>query len=309
MSKATKLQTRILLLVGLLIACLLIAMASMRAFPIETGMLKKVLSQPRFGCTFAEALVGVHTAVHITKRQAALSQASRIIERDAAGYLLWHTPQGDFWAPERDDSLFSVIAELELDPYEERGPDSLRGRVVLDCGAHLGVYTRQALAAGARLVVAIEPGSQQAYCLRRTFAREIAAGRVRVDPRGVWNEEGELTLHTHVGTAGDSVLGPDSGSSEKISVTTIDRLVSSLNLSSVDLIKMDIEGSAPQALSGASQTLKNYKPQLAIAAYHTIDEYRRVSETVLKANSSYRPSHLGCRVDLGYSVPPTMMFN
>jgi hypothetical protein len=72
---------------------------------------------------------------------------------------------------------------------------------------------------------------------------------------------------------------------------------------------MDIEGSAPQALSGASETLKKYKPRLAIASYRTIDEYRRVSEIVLKANPSYRPTPLGCRVDLGYSVPLTMMFD
>jgi FkbM family methyltransferase len=309
MSEDRKPHTRIIMLIRLLIACLLVAMGAILVFPQEARMLRAALFQPRPGCTITEALEGGRSAVHIRKRLVALSQASRVIERDAAGYVLWHTPLGDFWAPERDPSLFFVLAELELNPYGEKGPDSLRGRVVLDCGAHLGTYTRRALAAGAGLVVAIEPGPQQVYCLRRTFAREIAAGRVRVEPRGVWNQEGELTLHTRDDTGGDSILGPDTGSSEKISVTTVDRLVSDLHLSSVDLIKMDIEGSEPQALSGASKTLKKYKPQLAIASYHTIDEYRRVSEIVLKANPSYRPTPLGCRVDLGYSVPLTMMFN
>lgn len=277
MSKDRKLRTRIVILITLPIVCLLIAMLALSVFRQETYMLKVVLSQPRSGCTFAEALVGAPTAAYILKRVTALTQASRIIERDPAGYVFWHTPLGDFWAPEKDDSWLFVVAELELNPYAEGGPDSLRGRVVLDCGAHLGVYTRQALAAGAKLVVAIEPGQEQEYCLRRTFAREIAAGRVRIETRGVWSEEGELTLHTRNGTAGDSILGPDTGSSEKISVTTIDRLVSELHVSSVDLIKMDIEGSEPQALFGASQTLKKYKPQLAIASYHTIDEYQRIS--------------------------------
>ncbi len=309
MSKAKKVRTRIVILIMLPIVCLLVAMAAMSVFREEADMLKQVLSQPRYGCTFAEALVGAPTTVHIRNRVTALTQASRIIERDSAGYVLWRTSSGDFWAPEKDDSWLFVVAELELNPYAEGGPESLQGQVVLDCGAHLGIYTRKALAAGAKLVVAIEPGQEQVYCLRRTFAREIAAGRVRIEPRGVWNEEGDLTLHTRNGTAGDSILGPDTGSSEKISVTTIDRLVSELHLGSVDLIKMDIEGSEPQALSGASQTLKKYKPRLAIASYHTNDEYRRISETVLKANPAYRSTHLGCRVDLGYSVPLTMMFN
>jgi hypothetical protein len=156
-----------------------------------------------------------------------------------------------------------VLAELELNPYGEGEPNSLRGRVVLDCGAHLGAFTRQ---------------------------------------------EGILNLHTSNGTADDCILGPDTGSSERISVTTVDHLVSALHLGSVDLIKMDIEGAGPQALSGASETLKKYKPQLAIASYHTINEYRGISEAVLKANSSYRSTHTACRVDLGYSVPLTLMF-
>jgi hypothetical protein len=92
-------------------------------------------------------------------------------------------------------------------------------------------------------------------------------------------------------------------------VTTIDRLVSGLHLRSINLIKMDIEGSEPQALSGASETLKKYKPRLAIASYHTVDEYRRIADTVLKANPSYRSTHLGCRVDPGYSAPLTMLFD
>jgi FkbM family methyltransferase len=299
---------RIILLIGLLIVCLLVVVAAMLVFRQEAGMLRTILFQPRSGCTFAEALEGGRSALYLGKRSTALLQASRIIERDAAGYVLWHTPRGDFWAPEKDDSWFYVLAELELHPYGEGGSDSLRGGVVLDCGAHLGTYTRQALAAGAGLVVAIEPGPQQVYCLRRTFAREIAAGRVRIEPRGVWNEEGELTLHTSPATELDSFTGPDTGSSEKISVTTVDHLVSGLHLSSVDLIKMDIENAEPQALSGASQTLKKYKPRLEIASYHTFDEYRRISETVLKANPSYRSTNVGCRVDLGYSVPLTLMF-
>jgi FkbM family methyltransferase len=308
MSEDRKSHSRIILLVRILIVCLLVAMAAMLVFREEARRLSVVLLQPRSGCTIAEALEGGRSAVYMRKRLAALSQASRIIERDAAGYLLWHTALGDFWAPERDTSLFFVLAELELNPYGEGGPDSLRGRVVLDCGAHLGTYTRQALAAGAGLVVAIEPGPQQVYCLRRTFAREIAAGRVRVEPRGVWNQEGELTLHISAATDMDSILGPDTGSSEKILVTTVDRLVSDLHLSSVDLIKMDIENAEPQALSGASETLKKFKPRLEIASYHTFDEYRRISETVLRANPGYRSTNVGCRVDLGYSVPLTLMF-
>ena len=49
--------------------------------------------------------------------------------------------------------------------------------MVLDGGAHVGVYVREALDRGARLVVAIEPAPANVECLRRNFPEEIADGR------------------------------------------------------------------------------------------------------------------------------------
>jgi hypothetical protein len=61
------------------------------------------------------------------------------------------------------------------------------------CGAHIGVYIREALSLGAKLVVAVEPALENLECLRRNFATEIAAGRVIVYPKGVWDREEVLT--------------------------------------------------------------------------------------------------------------------
>ena len=57
---------------------------------------------------------------------------------------------------------------------------------MLDGGANVGVYTRKALDAGAKQVVAIEPGPENIACLRKTFGQEISEGRVIVYPKGVW---------------------------------------------------------------------------------------------------------------------------
>jgi hypothetical protein len=91
-------------------------------------------------------------------------------------------------------------------------------------------------------------------------------------------------------------------------VTTIDHLVSARGLNQVDFIKMDIEGSEQQALAGASGTLMQFKPRLAIASYHRIDDHLRIPEIVLKANPAYRFASVGCRLDLGAVVPLTLMF-
>jgi FkbM family methyltransferase len=45
------------------------------------------------------------------------------------------------------------------------------GDVVLDCGAGIGLFARQALKRGARTVIAIEPVPENLECLRRNLSR------------------------------------------------------------------------------------------------------------------------------------------
>jgi FkbM family methyltransferase len=61
-----------------------------------------------------------------------------------------------------------------------------RGDVVLDIGAHVGVFTAQALELGAAKVVAVEPDPGNVECLRRNFSEDIAAGRVVLVEEAAW---------------------------------------------------------------------------------------------------------------------------
>ena len=136
-----------------------------------------------------------------------------------------------------------------------RGENFVRpGDVVLDCGANIGVFVREALDAGAKTVVAIEPAPENIECLRRNFKSDIDAGRVIVYPKGVWDKDDFLTLHVddHNSAADSFVINPKDSheSDQKLPLTTIDKLVAELNLQSVDFIKMDIEGAEVKALKG-----------------------------------------------------------
>jgi FkbM family methyltransferase len=79
-----------------------------------------------------------------------------------------------------------------------------RDDIVLDVGACIGTWTRQALDRGARLVIAIEPTPSSVECLKRNLAREIAGGQVVVYPKGIWDLEGALTLFGNNSTGSET---------------------------------------------------------------------------------------------------------
>src|SRR5262249_42061285 len=86
-------------------------------------------------------------------------------------------------------------AEQQRDIYGVNSRGVRTGDIVLDCGANVGVYTRRALDAGAKKVIAIEPAPENILCLRKTFAQEIAGGRVVVYPKGVWDKDDILPMN------------------------------------------------------------------------------------------------------------------
>lgn len=227
-------------------------------------------------CSETQVAQGKNALQRFYKIEKTMKAASKMLVADPEGFEQWDTPMGTFWiqadAMERS-WLFKVLAEHSQE--ESDGPSSriAEGDVVLDCGAHVGVFTRAALQRGARLVVSIELSPKSIICLRRNFESEIAAGSVIVYPKGVWNEETELLLHTGEGSAGDNLFGKDH-SNETIAVplTTIDRIVSELKLDRVDYIKMDIEGAEAEAIEGAQDTIRAFRPRLALAGYHKADD-------------------------------------
>ncbi|MEJ7604703.1 MAG: FkbM family methyltransferase [Bryobacteraceae bacterium] len=187
------------------------------------------------------------------------------------------------------------------------------GDVVLDCGANVGTFTRQALNAGASKVVAIEPAPENIECLRRGFAAEITSGRVILYPKGVWDKDELLELNVdHDNSAADSFVMHPEGShpnSEKLPVTTIDKLVAELKLDRVNFIKMDIEGAEPKALAGGRETLAKYHPHLSVSVYHVPDHPVIVPQVIRAAWSGYQMECGPCAIANARIRPDILYFH
>ncbi len=81
-----------------------------------------------------------------------------------------------------------------------------------------------------------------------------------------------------------SAIKPD----QAFPVRTIDGLAAMGDIQRVDFVKMDIEGSELTALQGAEQTLRQFKPKLAISIYHRFGDFFEIPLYLQGLNLGYR---------------------
>jgi len=222
---------------------------------------------------------------------------------------LWRTPHGDWWVPSDSDMILPfLLDQQERSIYRPVNA----GEVVLDGGAHIGVFTRKALDSGARLVVALEPAPNAAECYRRNFAKEIAAGRVILLEKGIWGFTGDLPLFVNGnGDAANSFVTkfPTAQRVEHIAVISIDEIVRSLNLNSLDMIKVDIKGATEEALRGAKNVLSGMHPRLSISTEDPPEDIVAIMNILRPYGYRFEPgpcevSKIEIRTNVLYAVPP-----
>jgi FkbM family methyltransferase len=233
-------------------------------------------------CSLRDTWSAIQADTRLWDRIDEINEDARLIQSDPAGFELIEAEESRYWIPRGNRAgLAEMLGEQERDVY--RLDAGVRpGDVVLDCGANVGVFTRHALDKGARRVVAIELAPENIECLRRNFAEQVASGEVIIYPKGVWDKDDVLQLHTSTLTGGDSVAlnYPGSNAGTLVQLTTIDKLVSELKLDRVDFIKMDIEGAEKKALAGARQTVARFRPAVAVSMEHLPDDTESIPTLV-----------------------------
>lgn len=239
-----------------------------------------------------------------------LSASRLVAEKD--GLELWDTPKGRYWIPKGNRYVLPFnLAEMESHIYGSGEHFVKPGDIVLDCGASDGDFSHEALNAGAKLVVAIEISPASVECLRRNLAPEIAQGRAIVYPKGVWNKDDTMPLNVaDKNFAANSVVlnAPGAHATYIAQLTTIDKIVGELALPRVGFIKMDIEGAEVNALRGARETLRQFRPRLAIATEHKPDDEVAIPNAVHAVQSDYRAECGYCAQANGHIHPEVMYF-
>jgi FkbM family methyltransferase len=237
-----------------------------------------------------ERLTGlVRSRLQTAERVRGLGYMDSVNQRD---YLYSHRfnlhPIG--FPVEIEASMFGVEATYLLQQYSAPQHPQARpreGDVVIDGGGYLGEtalwFAHVVGETGKVMTFELEAGALAV--LRENLAANPAlATRIEINEHALWSEPGhELPILVSgpgttlmAGAAGsdsDPDSDPENGSVEQLVPTTsIDALVASGELERVDFIKLDIEGAESEALTGAEQTLRRFRPRLALAAYHQFDD-------------------------------------
>lgn len=136
----------------------------------------------------------------------------------------------------------------------------------VDVGANLG-YFSVICAPRVRRVIAFEPVmTTYRYCLGNIALNHLT--NVEVFPFGLWEENATLPMRRDPSSLMSASLAADRQTStgESISCVSLDRLIArgDLQLSSLDVMKMDIEGAEVSALRGMRETAMRFRPRIIL---------------------------------------------
>lgn len=178
--------------------------------------------------------------------------------------------------------------------YEEYGVMVKKNSIVIDAGANIGMFTSFAACYREAEVHAFEPVEFIVEILKRNIDLNNCHDRVSVNKLlGLSEKKGTAEIALSTNNIGGNTIITEMQKElgllkkEGIRLTSIDSYVQEHQLKHVDFIKADIEGSERDMLVGAIQTLKEFKPQLAVCTYHLPDDRKVLTRIIKTANPDY----------------------
>ena len=154
----------------------------------------------------------------------------------------------------------------------------------VDCGAYTGDTLKAFLSQiiGDYKYYAFEPEDNNYHALQ-AFIEKYNLQNVHLYPIGLWDKR--TSLQWLKNEPNDSLAwGLNECIDGSLSSVQADSLDHVLKNRKADFIKMDIEGAELKALEGAKDCIKQWKPKMAISAYHELNHLWKVPEKMLELN-------------------------
>jgi len=173
--------------------------------------------------------------------------------------------------------MYEILSELYIHSEYFKYFDISPGDIVIDAGANIGGFTIQAaLKAGPTgKVIAIEPDDENIKTLKRNIAHNNL-NNVIIIKKALWSEKCTKDFHISHRPGEHTLMNYDSqqysgGKTITIQCDTLDNIIHESGLTTINYLKMDIEGAEVEALKGANTLLSNQSPNLLIEALHEVN--------------------------------------
>ena len=130
------------------------------------------------------------------------------------------------------------------------------------------------------------PGNIELFNINKSFNPNIA-DRIHLVENPVADVSGQEIYFKDNGPGSRVSFEAFEEQTGATSTISIDDFVKNNNIEKVDFIKMDIEGAEPLALKGAIETIKRFRPKLAIANYHGMSDFVNIPNWILDLELDY----------------------
>lgn len=176
----------------------------------------------------------------------------------------------------KDAVNFRLTGKLDClnltDDWHESLTELLAGLTIntaLDGGAFKGDSTQEFLnALDLRKVYAVE-ADPKTFTKLSEYAKNVDSADVIPIHAALWNEDGDLE-YISSGSRGSGESGANKRAKQTtIPCRTIDSIIGD---ESIDLIKLDVEGSELFALEGATHTIERCQPNMIVSLYHKTND-------------------------------------
>lgn len=176
-------------------------------------------------------------------------------------------------------------------PYETDKVYVKEGDFVFDIGANIGLFSIISAKQTGPLgkVFSFEPILETRKILEKNY-RSNNLNNFTILPLALGEKNEDVFFLVNQQVLGDSrkILTNESDNIEQVKQKTLDSIILNEKITKVDFIKADIEGMERFFLQGAKETIKKFKPKMAICIYHLKDDPEVIEKIILEYEPNYK---------------------